>query len=114
MHVRLSMALLLASAAWPQAGDWIATLDFGASKQRLALHVTRNASAVFEASADSIDQDAFGLHVTMRVRGRAVEFDIPKLNGRFAGEMSADGATIDGQWTQRGGRLPIRFLRGNI
>jgi hypothetical protein len=108
------MALLLASAAWPQAGDWIATLEFGASKTRLALHVAAKPRGGFEAAADSIDQDAFGLPVAMRVRGRTVQFDVPKLNGRFSGEMSTDGASIEGEWTQRGGRLPIRFVRGNI
>jgi uncharacterized protein len=118
-------ALLSAAAAFsPQAppaahlspaGDWIATLDFGPVKTRLALHIAGGAGGSWTALADSIDQDAFGLAVArLRIAGRALEFEVPRIGGRFSGQFAPGGSAIDGVWKQRGGRLPMRFDRGNI
>jgi pimeloyl-ACP methyl ester carboxylesterase len=109
--VRRAAALLLL-IAWPapaQTGDWVATLDFGPVKLRLALHLEG------APTLDVIDQDAFELPLARVVRnGRALRFDAPAPGGSFAGEFSEDGKTLDGWWTQRNGELPIRFHPGNI
>jgi len=105
----LTIAVLYASGAFAQTGDWVATLPFGAVKLRLALHLDG------APTLDSLDQDAFGLAITKLVRGdRVVSFETPRLRGRFAGVLSPDGSRIEGDWTQRSGALPITFRRGNF
>ncbi len=109
------LLLLAAGTAWTQAGDWIANIDVGLTKLRLALHLSVRGDGSLIGTLDSIDQDAFGLPLAwLRARGHAVEFEVPKLGGRFSGGVAEDGSAIAGQWRQRGGKLPIRFERGNI
>jgi uncharacterized protein len=109
------LLLFAAGAAWTQTGDWIANIDVGLTKLRLALHLAARADGSFTGALDSIDQDAFGLPLAgLRVRGHALEFEVPKMGGRFWGDAAEDGTAIAGQWRQRGGKMPIRFERGNI
>jgi hypothetical protein len=106
---------MTAAAAFAQAGDWIAALDFEPVKLRLALHLAPLPGGRLTGLFDSIDQDAFGLPVArLRIAGRSVEFEVPRIGGRFAGELSPDGGRIDGIWRQKGGRIPLRFVRGNL
>jgi pimeloyl-ACP methyl ester carboxylesterase len=92
-----------------QSGDWISVLDFGQVKLRLALHLDGN------PTLDILDQDAFGLPLENVVhKERGLFFDAPTPGGRFAGEFSPDGNALEGWWNQRGGAIPIRFLRGNL
>jgi uncharacterized protein len=105
----LILTFLSLFTATAQVGDWIATLSFGPSKLRLALHL--DGIPTF----DSLDQDAFGLAVTKLARAEgAVSFEAPRLRGRFAGKLSPDGSRIEGEWTQRDGTLPLTFERGDF
>ncbi|MBZ5581331.1 MAG: alpha/beta fold hydrolase [Acidobacteriia bacterium] len=98
-----------------QTGDWIATLAFGSAKLRLALHLAARPGGQVAATADSIDQNAFGLKVArVESRGSGLRFTVPRLVGRFSGSFSEDGAALAGTWTERQGSLPMRFARGNI
>jgi pimeloyl-ACP methyl ester carboxylesterase len=109
--VRRTGAVLLfaASLATAQTGDWIATLDFGPVKLRLALHLGGS------PTLDVIDQDAFDLPLQhLARRGRLLSFEAPKPGGRFEGEFSPDGKVLEGWWSQRDGALPVRFLPGDI
>lgn len=107
--LRLTLPVLLAAFTAAAQGDWIAVLEVGPVKLRLALHLTDGAG-----TADSIDQDAFDLPLSLRRNGRALRFEIAKLGGRFDGEFAENGQVLEGVWTQRKGRLPLRFERGNI
>jgi pimeloyl-ACP methyl ester carboxylesterase len=107
---RLILALLAVSTAAAQTGDWIAVLDLGQVKLRVALHLAAGAG-----TADSIDQDAFDLPLTAFHRGsRRLSFEVARLGSRFAGEFSPDGQALDGVWAQRQGSLPLRFHPGNL
>ena len=43
-------------------------------------------------------------------RGTTFRYSIPALNGSYEGELSADGKSIVGTWTQ-GAPLPLLFVR---
>jgi pimeloyl-ACP methyl ester carboxylesterase len=103
------LTILSVYTAAAQGGDWVATLTFGPVKLRLALHLDS------PPMLDSLDQDAFGLALTKLVRAeRLVSFEVPRLRSKFAGTLSPDGSRIQGEWTQRGGALPLTFERGNF
>jgi hypothetical protein len=108
--VRAAAILVLAAAiASAQSDDWVATLDFGPVKLRLALHLGAS------PTLDVIDQDAFALPLQKVARaGRSIRFEAPNPGGIFEGEFSADGKLLEGWWTQRDGGLPVRFVPGNI
>jgi len=100
-----------ASAAAPASGAsgiWLGTLDAGGTKLRIQLRLGNNGQ---ECALDSIDQKAFGIPCNnVQLTGDALTLDVPAVNGKFAGTLSADGQTITGTWTQ-GGALPLVLTR---
>jgi len=98
-------------------GDWQGTLEFPASgnrpsaKYRLVLRVAKAADGEWTALNYSIDQGSAPMHTTsVTLRGSTFRFSIPSLNGSYDGQLSADGSSITGIWTQ-GAALPLNFVR---
>ena len=90
-------------------GIWLGTLHAGPQTLRLQLHVQTGPSQ--SCTLDSIDQKAFGIPCTnVTVNGNAVSFDVPSVSGKWSGQLSADGKTLTGTWTQ-GGSLPLVLER---
>jgi len=92
-------------------GIWLGTLKAGSQSLRIQLQVKSDASGKESCSADSLDQGAMGLecaHVVLE--GNNFSFDVPVVNGRWSGTLSADGKTLTGTWTQ-GQPLPLNFER---
>jgi hypothetical protein len=109
---RIIWMTVLASAAWAQTveGDWQGTLDVGAMKLRLGLHVSKT-DAGWKSTFDSLDQGAKGLPVaTTSVTGAALHFEMPGMHVSYDGKLSADGAQIAGTFTQ-GAPFPLVFKR---
>ncbi len=91
-------------------GNWQGTLDAGAMKLRLGLHVSKSDTG-WKSTFDSIDQGAMGLPVAKTtVTGPALHFEMPALHASFDGTLSADGKQIAGTFTQ-GVPLPLTFQR---
>jgi pimeloyl-ACP methyl ester carboxylesterase len=114
---RFAAALLLtvcASAQTPGVeGDWQGTLDVGAAKLRLGLHLSRDSAGSLTAKLDSIDQGAMGIPVQKAVFTESrLKLDIPALRASFEGAMKADGSEIAGTFTQ-GASLPLTFKRAD-
>ncbi len=40
-----------------------------------------------------------------------VSFDVPSIRGKYEGNLSADGATLSGTWSQMGNGLPLSLVR---
>ena len=104
---------------WPQqpapapsiAGIWLGTLHAGTAALRIQVHIQNGAGASLTCTLDSIDQRAYGIPCNnVRVSGSAVSFDVPAVSGKWAGQLSADGKTLSGSWTQ-GQALPLVFER---
>jgi murein DD-endopeptidase MepM/ murein hydrolase activator NlpD len=92
-------------------GDWEGTLDTGAANLRLTLHVTKTDDGLYLGNLVSVDQG--GSVIPMKkasVDGRSVTMEFPLVGGSFDGKLSADGAQLDGTWSQ-GAPLPLTFKR---
>lgn len=87
-------------------GDWDGTLDAGAFKLLLTLHVhVKDGAAV--ATFDGIDQGIKGLPTTVSVEGDHVHVSAKGASGEFDGALAADGASLTGHW----GAAPANFTR---
>jgi len=76
----------------------------------LKLHLKVSGGAV-DGTLDSVDQGANGLAcANFRLAEGALSFDVPSVGGRWRGKVSADGATLDGIWSQ-GSEIPLVFRR---
>jgi uncharacterized protein (TIGR03435 family) len=99
------------------AGDWQGTLVFPGSggqpgaKFRLVLRVSKAADGNWSALNYSIDQGPQPMHTSaVSFHSGTFRFSIPSLGGSYEGQVSADGNTISGAWSQ-GTKLPLVFVR---
>jgi D-alanyl-D-alanine-carboxypeptidase/D-alanyl-D-alanine-endopeptidase len=75
------------------------------------LHLKADASGTLQCTLDSVEQGATGLPcANVRLDGNALTFEIPVVGGKWHGTVSADGATLDGSWSQ-GTEQPLVFHR---
>jgi fermentation-respiration switch protein FrsA (DUF1100 family) len=109
-----AVAGLAAVGLWAQAsveGTWQGTLDVGAAKLRLGLHVSKSPQGEFSSTLDSIDQGAMGIPVKVTTfSGDKLHLELPNLKATFDGALSADGKQIAGTFVQ-GVPLPLVFKR---
>jgi pimeloyl-ACP methyl ester carboxylesterase len=92
-------------------GDWRGTLDAGAAKLDLILHVVRK-DGTLTATLDSPDQGATGLAVdSITVNGKSLRFEMKSLGADYEGVFSSDGMQIEGEFRQQGQKLPLTFKR---
>jgi hypothetical protein len=92
-------------------GNWQGTLDVGAAKLRLGLHVTKNAQGEFSSKLDSIDQGAMGIPVKVTTFvGTTLHLELPNLQATYNGTLSADGSEISGTFLQ-GSPFALTFKR---
>jgi len=92
-------------------GNWQGTLDVGAVKLRLGLHVTKNGSGEFTSTFDSIDQGAMGIPLKVTTFStNTLHFELPSAHVTYDGKLSADGNEIIGTFVQ-GAPLPLTFKR---
>ncbi len=114
--IRAFLVLMLAACpgfaqAPPLAGNWAGTLEAGAARLRLVLHVTAGASGL-TAKIDSVDQGAMGIPVTtITQQGLDVRLELGPLMASYEGRLNKDGTEITGQWRQGGAALPLVFKR---
>jgi len=96
------------TATSPADGIWLGTLG---GRLRVQVHLKMGPAGAWSCALDSLDQGAAGIpcgHV--QVSGDAVAFDVPDVQGKFSGTLSADGKTLTGTWTQ-GAPLPLVLER---
>ena len=110
-------ALLCAGLVYAQtpppglAGDWEGTLDTGAGKLRLAMHITRGSDGLYIGKGVSLDQGNAEFPIgKATVDGRSVTLEFPAVSGAYKGELSEDGSKLSGTWSQ-GMPLPLNFTR---
>lgn len=103
---------LAASVAWGQtpqsvAGDWQGAIG---GKLPLVLHLRVAADGGLTATLDSPTQGATGLPgANAKLTGQTLSFDVPVVQGSYAGTLSADGKTLTGTWKQMGASMPLVF-----
>jgi uncharacterized protein (TIGR03435 family) len=110
----LALAALGGGAAHAQegaAGTWQGTLRAGQQDLRLVFVVSERPDGL-GAMMYSIDQGAQGVTASdVSLRGSTLRIAIAAANGGFEGELSADGSTATGRWTQGAGSLPLTLAR---
>ena len=114
MWKRIVCVTALAGAVWAQTsmeGTWQGSLEAGAVKLRVGVHIAKNEKGEWTSTFDSIDQGAMGLPVKVTtVSGATLHFEMPGMRLTFDGKLSADGTQIAGTMTQ-GVALPIVLKR---
>jgi D-alanyl-D-alanine-carboxypeptidase/D-alanyl-D-alanine-endopeptidase len=110
-HQEMSAAEAAAVKPSPVDGDWAGTLHAGSQDLRTIVHVHGLPGGALAASFDSLDQGDMGLPCAdVTLQGRTFRFAIPVVHGSYEGELSADGQSIRGTWTQ-GKPLPLTLVR---
>ncbi len=111
----LALAVMTGGAAYAQgsaAGRWQGTLHAGAQDLRLVFAVSEADQGGLRAMMYSIDQGAQGVAASEVVlSGTRLRIAIAAAGGGFEGELSADGSSATGTWTQGGNSLPLTLTR---
>jgi len=105
MNRRLLWIMTLAGVAYPQTpsvvGLWQGTLDAGALKMRLAVHIVANENGGLTSTLDSLDQNVSGIPVQQTtLSGNKLHLEMPGLHALFDGTLNANGNEIAGTFTQ--------------
>lgn len=113
---KFAAAIILAVCASAQTqgveGEWQGTLDVGAVKLRIGLHILKDSAGGLTVKLDSLDQGAMGIPVkTATFAAGRLKLDIPALRGSFEGSLKPDGSEIAGTFAQMGTGLPLTFKR---
>ena len=93
-------------------GAWAGTLDTGAGKLRLVVHITNTEDGLV-ATMDSLGQGANGIPVTAVTRsGSALKLDVKGIGGAYDGHLDKSLSTLEGTWTQGGRSWPLVLKKG--
>lgn len=92
-------------------GDWEGALEAGGQPLRVALHITSYEDGM-SAKFDSLDQNLMGVPVTTIQRdGAKLKFELKQFAATFEGTIDKELKTINGDWSQGGGSLPLTLKR---
>lgn len=92
-------------------GDWEGALDAGGQTLRVALHIASYEDGM-SAKFDSLDQNLKSIPVTTIQRdGAKLKFEMKQFAATFEGTIDKELKTINGDWSQGGGSLPLTLKR---
>lgn len=95
-------------------GSWEGLIGNGEEGLRLVTRFKRLKEGYFTGVFDSIDQGVKDIPVTeVIVKGRVVRLEMKAHFANFEGQVSPDGQTWTGVWTQLGKKLPLTLIRTN-
>lgn len=91
-------------------GTWEGTLDVGAAKLRLVLHIDAPKNGALVARLDSPDQGATDLPIdSLSVVGNTLKFEMKSLGATYEGKLESDGNQITGEFKQGTQAFPLIF-----
>lgn len=100
-----------AAQTQPITGTWQGTLNPG-KELRLVFNISNANAGALAAMMYSIDQGAQGMPASaVTFQGTTLRMTLAGIGGAFEGQMSADGSSIAGNWTQGGKSLPLTLVR---
>jgi pimeloyl-ACP methyl ester carboxylesterase len=92
-------------------GPWQGTLSVGKGL-RIVLQIEKADAGAGHATLYSIDQSPDGIPIaSLTLQGSKLKFAIPAIAVAYEGTVSADGASIQGTWTQGNNSLPLTLQR---
>jgi hypothetical protein len=93
-------------------GYWKGTLSVGQNSLKLAFQVGQTPEGKTLVLMDSLSQGAKELPASAAtLTNNAVFWEWKRINGAFAAKLSADGMTLNGEWTQGGGTNVLNLSR---
>jgi uncharacterized protein (TIGR03435 family) len=95
------------------ADTWQGTLHAGRDL-RLVVKITKDDKDAYKGVFYSIDQGATPLNLdSVTLQGSDVKMTLKMIGGGFEGKLSADGKTIDGNWSQ-GSPIALVLARATV
>jgi uncharacterized protein (TIGR03435 family) len=92
-------------------GTWQGTLNVG-KELRLVFNITSATGGGLAAMLYSIDQGGQGISASpVSLQGTTLRLTISAIGGSYEGQLSANGNTIVGNWSQGGKSLPLTLTR---
>ncbi|PVX84373.1 serine hydrolase domain-containing protein [Paraburkholderia unamae] len=86
----------------PIDGIWLGQLTVDKRSLRIQVTTRTDRHGRLSATLDSIDQRKTGLAcANLSINGNAFSFDVPSVDGRWTGTLSADANRLTGRWAQR-------------
>lgn len=109
-----------APAANPRdlTGQWQGTTEAPPPRQgqRVVFQISK-ADNGWKTVFNYIDLIAQGTGIprsgNLTLQGTALQIDVPGNDGKYIGQLSADGNTITGTWTQRGPEMKLTLIRAS-
>jgi uncharacterized protein (TIGR03435 family) len=99
------------SGTWQGTLEWAAKGDQPAGKLRIVVKIARKDGGGWSAVDYSIDQNPRGMNCSdVTLKGATFRYTIPSIEGIYEGQLSPDGNSMVGTWTQ-GGALPLTYVR---
>jgi pimeloyl-ACP methyl ester carboxylesterase len=93
-------------------GTWKGTLDVGAAKLRLVLHIDAAKEGALVGRLDSPDQGASDLPIdSLSVTGNTLKFEMKSLGATYEGKLEGEATQIVGEFKQGGQAFPLTFKR---
>lgn len=94
-------------------GLWIGNLTVpGGMELRLLFKLSANPDGTINATMDSPDQGAGGIHIdTVEYENRNLKLEIKSIKGTYEGVLKEDNETIEGEWKQAGTSFPLILKR---
>ncbi len=90
-------------------GTWEGTLDAGAAKLKLVLHI-ESKDGVLVGRLDSPDQGATDLPIdSLSIDGSTLKFEMKSLGASYEGKLESNGNQITGEFRQGGQAFPLVF-----
>jgi len=91
-------------------GTWEGTLDAGAAKLKLVLHIDVAKDGALVGRLDSPDQGATDLPIdSLSLTGNTLKFEMKSLGATYEGKLDGSGNQISGEFRQGGQALPLAF-----
>ena len=93
-------------------GTWEGTLDAGAAKLKLVLHIDGPKNESLTGRLDSPDQGATDLPIeSISLAANTLRFEMKSLGAMYEGKLDSDGNQITGEFKQGGQAFPLTFKR---
>lgn len=101
-------ASMAAESDDPFSGTFLGTLELPGLTLRVALNFERAEGGGYRGTLDSPDQEVYGIKAhAVEVRERTVTVQFRAIMASFSGELSEDGQTLTGSFTQGGTSVPL-------
>ncbi len=93
-------------------GTWKGALMTLGRSYRLALHVKTRSDAQLRGTIDYLDDHTSNIAADkVALAGNRFSFQVPAAGVTYSGELSDDGNSISGSWTESGVAFPLKLLR---